>query len=416
MSVIGFDKDVSPELSPRRPVEHSVQSIALSASLIALVALGIAVALTPGMNWQMLALIFVAALIGLSLQRASFGFSSAFRLMIDAGNAYGLRVHALMLIVASLAFLPLLSAGEFAGQPLQGFGAGIGFAFAIGALMFGIGMQISGGCASGTLFALGAGNGKPLATVLGFVIGSTIAAAQIEFWWSLPAFPVVYVQQALGLPLGLFVQIGALLLFFFWARPRAKRPYLDRLGDRLSLKDRLIFGPWPLIWGAIALALLNIATLILSGLPWGETSAFALWGSKILDQFGVGSVRGWVYWDGNVEALDRSLFLDTATIMDLGIILGAMAAAALSGRFSLHWGGNWLVWTGALIGGILMGYGARLSGGCNIGAYFSAGASGSISAWVWVVIALVGSAAGIRLRPLFGLDKPDAKSPQPVGC
>ncbi|MCT7653642.1 hypothetical protein MBH78_00155 [Oceanimonas sp. NS1] len=33
---------------------------------------------------------------------------------------------------------------------------------------------------------------------------------------------------------------------------------------------RLLKGPWPLIWGAVALALLNYATLALAGRPWGS--------------------------------------------------------------------------------------------------------------------------------------------------
>ena len=45
-----------------------------------------------------------------------------------------------------------------------------------------------------------------------------------------------------------------------------------------------------------------------------------------------------------------------------------------------------------------MGYGARLSGGCNIGFYFSALASGSLSGWVWIMAAFVGSAIGLKLR------------------
>ena len=46
----------------------------------------------------------------------------------------------------------------------------------------------------------------------------------------------------------------------------------------------------------------------------------------------------------------------------------------------------------------MMGYGARLADGCNIGAYFSAIASGSFSGYVWAAAALLGSALGIRLR------------------
>jgi len=61
-------------------------------------------------------------------------------------------------------------------------------------------------------------------------------------------------------------------------------------------------------------------------------------------------------------------------------------------------------WAGAAIGGFLMGYGARLSGGCNIGAYFSALASSSVSAWAWVAAAFVGSWFGLRFRQVLWLD------------
>jgi len=60
---------------------------------------------------------------------------------------------------------------------------------------------------------------------------------------------------------------------------------------------------------------------------------------------------------------------------------------------------------GAAIGGILMGIGARLSFGCNIGAFLGGIASGSLHGWIWFVLAMAGSWAGIQLRPKFGLSK-----------
>ena len=51
----------------------------------------------------------------------------------------------------------------------------------------------------------------------------------------------------------------------------------------------------------------------------------------------------------------------------------------------------------------MMGYGARLAYGCNIGAYFSGVASASLYGWLCFVLAFLGSIVGIWLRPLFGL-------------
>jgi hypothetical protein len=58
-----------------------------------------------------------------------------------------------------------------------------------------------------------------------------------------------------------------------------------------------------------------------------------------------------------------------------------------------------------VVGGLLMGWGARLGFGCNIGAFVGGVASGSLHGWVWFGCALVGSLVGIRLRPLFGLSR-----------
>ena len=57
----------------------------------------------------------------------------------------------------------------------------------------------------------------------------------------------------------------------------------------------------------------------------------------------------------------------------------------------------------AIIGGLGMGYGARLAYGCNIGAFFSGVASTSLHGWAWIVAAGVGNVIGVKLRPLFGL-------------
>jgi len=66
--------------------------------------------------------------------------------------------------------------------------------------------------------------------------------------------------------------------------------------------QRFVKGPWPLLWGAVALALGNFATLYLAGRPWGVTSALALWGSKMAGVAGV-DVTNWTYWQGARAAL-----------------------------------------------------------------------------------------------------------------
>jgi uncharacterized membrane protein YedE/YeeE len=51
----------------------------------------------------------------------------------------------------------------------------------------------------------------------------------------------------------------------------------------------------------------------------------------------------------------------------------------------------------AVIGGLLMGYGARIGYGCNIGALYSGIASFSLSGWVFGVFIFLGAIVGSKL-------------------
>jgi uncharacterized membrane protein YedE/YeeE len=173
--------------------------------------------------------------------------------------------------------------------------------------------------------------------------------------------------------------------------------------DRRGL-TRFLHGPWPLLAGALALALGNFATLYLAGRPWGITSAFALWGSKIFAALGV-DVASWGYWQSaeRAKALHDSVFADITSVMDFGIVLGALLASGLAGKFRPGWKIEGRSLIAAVLGGLMLGYGARLAYGCNIGAYFSGISSSSLHGWVWLAAAFAGSVLGTYLRPLFGL-------------
>jgi hypothetical protein len=58
------------------------------------------------------------------------------------------------------------------------------------------------------------------------------------------------------------------------------------------------------------------------------------------------------------------------------------------------------------VGGLLLGYGARLSFGCNIGALVAGISSGSLHGWLWLVSGFCGGIAGVYLRIRLGVDKP----------
>ena len=345
-----------------------------------------AVFLQNNVGTRQVLLLIVGAALGLTLYHAAFGFTSAWRVFINDRRGAGLRAQMVMLAVAVVLFFPALGAGTLFGQPVVGLVAPIGVSVVFGAFIFGIGMQLGGGCASGTLFTVGGGNARMLVTLLFFICGSLIATQHVDWWFALPAFPATSIVKSFGvvpallLSLAVFAIIAAVTVRLEKSRHASLEAGVT--SEHQGLR-RFLRGPWPLVWGAIGLALLNYATLALAGRPWGITSAFALWGAKA------------------ASALAAPVWEDITSVMDIGIVLGALLAAGLAGRFapSLKIPPRSLL--AAVIGGLLLGYGSRLAYGCNIGAYFSGIASGSLHGWVWLVAAFIGNTVGVRLRPLF---------------
>ncbi|MDR5740282.1 MULTISPECIES: YeeE/YedE family protein [unclassified Caballeronia] len=362
------------------------------------------------------ALYIVGALLGIALYHAAFGFTSAWRVFIADGRGAGLRAQMLMLAVGVALFFPALAAGSLFGMPVTGLVSPAGTSVIVGAFIFGIGMQLGGGCASGTLYTVGGGSTRMIVTLLAFIAGSVIATAHMPFWTAMPSLQPISLVKSMGLAPALafnwilFALIAALTVFV----EKRRHGKLVAAHVQPAHTSPWLHGPWPLIAGALALAVLNFATLALSGRPWGVTSAFALWGAKAAAAMGV-DVASWPYWmsKANAATLAAPVSHDVTSVMDIGIVLGAMLAAALAGRYAPVWRVPMRSLIAAIVGGLLLGYGARLAYGCNIGAYFSGIVSGSLHGWLWLVAAFFGNVLGTRLRPMFGLEVERLK---PTSC
>ena len=155
---------------------------------------------------------------------------------------------------------------------------------------------------------------------------------------------------------------------------------------------------WPYMTGAILLSLFQIVTLATTGNPWGVSGVFANWGAWIYEGFG-GSVDKWYYFasDGAQATLKNGFLNNTGTWRNIGIILGALLATLLASQFKIKKIKSKKQIFAAAIGGLLMGYGARIAYGCNIGALFSGIASLSLSGWVFAVAMFAGAVVGSKL-------------------
>lgn len=364
---------------------------------VAIAALGFAATFDVG--WRQSSLFAVALVIGFTLHRANFGFSGAYRALILRGEVAGLRAQALMIAIATLLFAPVLAAGEAFGLGMHGAVAPIGLSVVVGAAIFGIGMQLGGGCGSGTLFTLGGGSTRMAITLVMFCIGGFWASLDWPFWSRLPAIDAIVLGERLGWPAATLLQVGALIGAWILLGGRGHGREAAQPKQRRSRP----YAAWPLAAAAALLALLNFATLILSGGPWSITWGFTLVAAK------AALALGWdpaahLFWQDEFQsaALRAPLARDVVVVMDVAILTGAMAASILAGRFAptLRLPPGTIL--ASILGGLMLGYGSRISFGCNIGAFFSGAASTSLHGWLWLLAALAGTWFGVRLRPLFG--------------
>ena len=356
------------------------------------------------------ALLFLVGLgIGVSLYHASFGFTSAYRRAYLEKDISGVSAQMVMLVLAMLLFAPILANGQAFGQGVVGAMAPVSVSMAFGAFIFGIGMQVGGGCASGTLYTAGGGNLKMILVLVFFSLGTFWGSLDLPWWSSLPGIGAVSLSRQFGWPGAIALQLGFLAVVYAVLRRRGcrnKRPLWPASGFRPRNLLMVLRGPWPLLLGAILLALFNLATLLLAGHPWTITWGFSLWTAK------AAAFLGWdpstsLFWRGDFQqaSLARPILADTTAMMDIAIILGATIAAALAGKAGPKVSLPPRTLAAVAIGGLAMGYGARLAYGCNIGAFFSGVASTSLHGWVWILMAIPGNIIGVHLRPLFLPDR-----------
>jgi hypothetical protein len=243
-----------------------------------------------------------------------------------------------------------------------------------------------------------------LITLAFFIVGSTIGSVHLDWWLKLPNAGNISLIQSFGWAGALVIQLLVLVGLYLLVRYLDQRHHvaprsLRNMEGSMPIWKRLLFGPWPLWWAVVALAALNLLTLLIAGHPWTITFAFGLWGAKIWSALG-GDISSWAYWSSGypAQAVNSSVLADATSIMDFGLILGAVLAAALAGNFAPEKKiGKKLVLV-SILGGLCLGYGARLAFGCNIGALLAGISSGSLHGWLWLVAGFAGNWLGVKLR------------------
>ncbi len=158
---------------------------------------------------------------------------------------------------------------------------------------------------------------------------------------------------------------------------------------------------WSYIVGAVLLSVFQIVTLATTGSPWRISGTFAYWGAWLYKALG-GSVDNWAYFSSESaqSTLNLGFFKDPSSMRNIGIIFGALLASLLASQFRFKKIKMKQV-IGAILGGLLMGYGAVIGFGCNIGAMYSGIASLALSGWVYALFLFLGAIVGSKLLVKF---------------
>ena len=328
--------------------------------------------------------------LGIAFLKAEFSYTASWRRFLTRGEAGGLLAGLIVIAVCALAVVPVAALRQNFGGAI----APLGPSLVIGAFTFGIGMQLANGCGSGTLYTVGGGSGRMLIALLFFVIGSVFGSLSLPSFLALGGIDPILASDYLGPWGGLAATLASIALAAALIVAVAKR----RGANYRPSRNYVI--------GGIAIGLLCVAVFFAGGHPWSVTYGYTIWGAKIFSALGYDfSHANFWQWPGNKQALTSSVLSDTSSLTDFGMLFGAMAAAAATKPFAATAWPPLKSLLAAGVGGLLMGWGARLGFGCNIGAFVGGVASGSLHGWVWFAAALPGCVIGIRLRPLFGLSR-----------
>ncbi|MHA2408083.1 MAG: YeeE/YedE family protein [Candidatus Ranarchaeia archaeon] len=358
---------------------------------------------------------------GIVIQRSKFCFASAFRDLFLFKRGEMMKAIVAGLIIASIGFSVIMYATVGLAKPIDTIKDGlpghakvnpIGVQTIIGGIIFGFGMVISGGCASGTLWRAGEGYTVQWVTLLAFILGTI----PLAFMWGplydgyISHLPKIWFPTSLGwggaLLLTFFLLGGTYILVSWWESKaevqfshtieRETKNPKEIIGILKEKYGNIFYQAWPYITGGILLGTLNVLEYVFSK-PWGITTAISRWGGWLLLTSKLMEVSNlWSYYV-QYKLLNNPPLTSSSTLLNLGLIFGACSTALLAGEFKIRIPKNKVRFVQGFGGGLCMGFGSRLAQGCNIGAFFTAIPSLALAGWIFAPSLAIGAWLGVKM-------------------
>lgn len=326
--------------------------------------------------------LLLGAVLGYVLQRSRFCVTGAFRDLYLARSARYFVPFLLAIAIQAVGVAALTGVGVIAPEPAT-FAP---LAVIGGGLVFGIGIIMAGGCATGTYYRAGEG-----------LIGSWVALIFYALFAAVMKFGPLggfteaararttadsTIQETLGVsvwvPTILFSALVAALVVRQVRASSARsagRSAARLPARRTGIGHYLADIPWSPWVGGVLLGLIGIAAWVLSTAA-GRNGGLGITtpSAKIATFLTTGDVT----------------LVDWSVMLVLGILVGSFIAAKLAGEF------RWRVPDAGTIlrsagGGVAMGVGAALAGGCTIGNSLVETSLFSYQGWVSFAAIMLGT-------------------------
>ena len=166
----------------------------------------------------------IGILIGITMQRSRFCFAASFRDPIMVGTTSLFRAVIIGLMISTVGFsiyqyITISSMTSYSISDIPGQIFPVGIHTIIGAVIFGIGMVIAGGCASGTLIRIGEGHMMQVVVLIGIIIGATAGSNHFRFWDKLfiSSSKTIYIPEYIGFLPAVLIQLIVLIILYLIA-------------------------------------------------------------------------------------------------------------------------------------------------------------------------------------------------------
>ncbi|MGD9605489.1 MAG: YeeE/YedE family protein [Bacilli bacterium] len=385
----------------------------------------IAVILVLGFTGVFSSMVFIKTLIGMgfgyALIRGDFGFAGLANRTCRKGSTKLIRNLMLLFVVSAI----IVGAFLATGQTLSLWINPISLGLVVGGILFGVGMAFSSCCATGVMQDVPVGFSRAMITLLFFGIGVFVGFPLMKTGFASNSLFTDGVNKGVSMTEwfkwdGTNGVVGAILVTVLFAVligllakwfekkiaknfPAQQKEVVET--EEVTTYDRFFVKKWSGTVTVLVIALLFGLLYIVSATGWGASTVYGHWFGRLLYLLGVSPEALANFTKQAETAFTTPLLKNAGQMQNVGIILGAAVSLLLAKNFTETFKNGLKIKPLEIalfaMGGFLMGFGTRLSLGCNVGALYTPIANFSLAGWIYFFFLFGGGYLGNMIRKSF---------------